>query len=147
MHLNCLIPLMKSEWIIPNLQNLLTIEVILIKVDIESLLNELNQRFGCSDAILWSESVYYLLYQCAISKNIELLKNSKSEVHELIKCKEFLVISLDISIEDERIALSEILKINRSKIISILSDNFSSGAIFVLPKQNKGELIFYLIKE
>ena len=109
---------------------------------IERILSELSNKLGCSDPLLWSESMYLTIYETVSNGEVDKLLNLKSEVHSK-QAGELFCMKVDGEFDNAERGVQEIIHANSK----ILSENYTVGAIMVVPKNKGSGIIIYLSKE
>jgi hypothetical protein len=110
-------------------------------IDIQLILTDLSNRVICSDPFLWSESMYLTIYECVNKEEMDNLLNMRSNIHSA-NSDDLLCLFVEGEFENAEHAVAEIIKSN----YKILSENYTVGAIFVVPKNKKAGIVVYLSK-
>jgi hypothetical protein len=109
---------------------------------IERILSELSNKLGCSDPFLWSESMYLTIYESVSNGHVDKLLDLKSEIHSKHTGNLFCM-KVDGEFDNAERGVQEIIHADSK----ILSDNYTIGAIMVVPKNRGSGIIIYLSKE
>ncbi len=129
---------MTLEWIILD-SSLNSIAVLYFNLAIEKILTDLSKELGCSDPLLWSESMYLTIYECVSNGEVDKLFNLKSDVHAK-QTGVMFCIKVDGEFESPERAVQDIIHANSK----ILFENYTMGAIMILPKNKGSGVIIYL---
>jgi hypothetical protein len=85
--------------------------------------------------------MYLTIYECVSNGEVDKLFNLRSDIHSTNSC-ELFCIKVDGEFESAERAVHEIILFN----LKILSENFTVGAVMVVPKNKGSGVIIYLSK-